>query len=48
MRTNNNVTVDFIYNDGKNGTDPLTVKEILLPDGSKVQYEYSKPFVFNR
>ena len=43
MRTNNNVTVDFIYNDGKNGTDPLTVKEILLPDGSKVQYEYSKP-----
>ena len=45
MRTNNNVTVEFTYYDGKNGSDPLTVKEIRMPDGSSVQYEYSKPFM---
>ncbi len=45
MRTNNNVTAQFIYNDGKNGTDPLTVKEVRMPDGSRIEYEYTKPLL---
>ena len=43
MRTNNDITAQFIYCDGTDGTDPLTVKEVRLPDGSRVEYEYTKP-----
>ena len=45
MVTNNNLAITFTYNDGSNGSDPLTVKEITMPDGSKVQYEYTKPLL---
>lgn len=45
MVTNNNLEITFTYNDGTDGTDPLTVKEITMPDGSKVQYEYTKPLL---
>lgn len=45
MRTNNDITLQFIYNDGKNGTDPLTVKEVRMPDGSRIEYEYTKPLL---
>ena len=45
MVTNNNLAITFTYNDGTDGTDPLTVKEITMPDGSKVQYEYTKPLL---
>ena len=43
MVTNNNIAIEFTYNDGTGGTDPLTIKEITMPDGNKVQYEYTKP-----
>ena len=45
MVTNNNLAITFTYNDGSDGSDPLTVKEITMPDGSKVQYEYTKPLL---
>ena len=45
MVTNNNIAIEFTYNDGKGDTDPLTIKEISMPDGSKVQYEYTKPLL---
>ena len=45
MVTNNNLEITFTYNDGTDGTDPLTVKEITMPDGSKVQYEYTRPLL---
>ena len=45
MVTNNNLEITFTYNDGTDGTDPLTVKEITMPDGSTVQYEYTKPLL---
>ena len=41
MRTNNDIAVNFTYYDGKNGSDPLTVKEIEMPDGSKVCLLYT-------
>lgn len=43
IRTNNNITAQFVYYDGKNGTDQLTIKEVRLPDNSKIEYEYTNP-----
>lgn len=45
MVTNNNIAIEFTYNDGKDGSSPLTIKEISMPDGSRVQYEYTNPIL---
>ena len=37
--TSKNLSIEFIYNSAVEG-DPLTVKEIKLPDGSSIKYEY--------
>lgn len=39
--TNRNTAIEFFYHNGGDGkSDPLTVSEIRLPDGSSVAYEY--------
>ena len=42
ITTGNNISVDITYNDGTDETNVLTIKEILLPDGQKLKYEYEK------
>ena len=41
ITTGRGINIDFIYYDGDNGTDPLTIKEMRLPDGSKTVYGYT-------
>ena len=41
ITTGRGINIDFIYYDGDNGTDPLTLKEMRLPDGSKTVYGYT-------
>lgn len=45
MLTNNNIAISFVYNTDEQGMDPATVKEIHLPDNSKVLYTYEKPLL---
>ncbi len=44
MLTNNNLDIEFIYQKENEG-DPLLVKQIVMPDGSTVSYEYSRPVI---
>ncbi|WP_434799126.1 toxin C-terminal domain-containing protein [Terrisporobacter vanillatitrophus] len=39
ITTSKNIPIEFVYNDVP-GQDLLTVKEIILPDNSKIQYNY--------
>lgn len=39
VTTNRNLSMEFVYNN-KGGQDPLTIKEVRLPDGSRYEYEY--------
>lgn len=43
MTTKQNVSIEFLYNDESTKGDPLTVREVKLPDGSKLNYEYQRP-----
>ncbi len=44
MLTNNNLAITFTYQTASEG-DPLLVKQISMPDGSTVSYEYKDPLV---
>ncbi|WP_419725664.1 polymorphic toxin-type HINT domain-containing protein [Terrisporobacter petrolearius] len=41
ITTSKNISIEFVYNNIP-GEDLLTVKEIILPDGSKMQYKYEE------
>ncbi|WP_343337956.1 hypothetical protein TPELB_33430 [Terrisporobacter petrolearius] len=41
ITTSKNISIEFVYNNIP-GEDLLTVKEIILPDNSKMQYSYDK------
>lgn len=41
ITTSKNISIEFVYNNAP-GQDLLTVKEIILPDSSKIQYNYEK------
>ncbi|NCE97679.1 RHS repeat-associated core domain-containing protein [Emergencia sp. 1XD21-10] len=40
VMTSNNLEMTFVYND-KAGTDPATVKKVIMPDGSGMAYTYA-------
>ena len=41
ITTSKNISIEFVYNNAP-GEDLLTVKEIILPDNSKMQYNYDR------
>ncbi|WP_343346252.1 DNRLRE domain-containing protein [Terrisporobacter petrolearius] len=41
ITTSKNISIEFVYNNTP-GEDLLTVKEIILPDNSKMQYKYEE------
>ena len=40
VTTGRNISLDISYCDGANGTNPLCIDEITMPDGGSITYEY--------